>query len=76
VREIVDARVIPSYIRWFHDLRLTALALGGGKNASLGELIGTLGPSGSGCRADSQSPPRPTAISWIRTVSEAGSVRC
>ncbi|MBI1734310.1 MAG: phosphoenolpyruvate synthase [Candidatus Rokubacteria bacterium] len=35
-----------SYIRWFEDLRLTDLALVGGKNASLGELCGALGPAG------------------------------
>jgi pyruvate,water dikinase len=35
-----------SYIRWFRDLRLTDVALVGGKTASLGELYGELGAAG------------------------------
>jgi len=35
-----------SYIRWFRDLRLTDIALVGGKTASLGELYGELGAAG------------------------------
>ena len=35
-----------SYIRWFRELRLTDVALVGGKTASLGELYGELGAAG------------------------------
>ncbi|HXJ78403.1 MAG TPA: PEP/pyruvate-binding domain-containing protein, partial [Candidatus Methylomirabilis sp.] len=35
-----------TYIRWFRDIRLTDLALVGGKTASLGELYGELGAAG------------------------------
>jgi len=38
--------VASSYIRWFRDIRLTDIALVGGKNASLGELSGRLASVG------------------------------
>jgi pyruvate,water dikinase len=37
---------VTSYIRWFRELRLTDIALVGGKTASLGELYGELGAAG------------------------------
>jgi pyruvate,water dikinase len=33
-------------IRWFRDIRLADVALGGGKNASLGELYSALSEQG------------------------------
>ena len=38
------------YIRWFSDLTRHDVALVGGKNASLGEMLGTLSRRGQGCR--------------------------
>ena len=35
-----------NYIRWFEDIRLSDLPLVGGKNASLGEMLGALGDKG------------------------------
>ncbi len=35
-----------SYVRWFRDIRLDAVPLVGGKNASLGELYSSLSASG------------------------------
>jgi pyruvate,water dikinase len=37
---------VTSYIRWFRELRLTDVALVGGKTASLGELYAELGAAG------------------------------
>ena len=34
------------YIRWLKDLRMTDLAEVGGKNASLGEMLGSLADAG------------------------------
>ena len=34
------------YVVWLHDLRMADVARVGGKNASLGELIGELAPLG------------------------------
>lgn len=36
------------FIRWFEDLRKSDVAIAGGKNASLGELVSTLRPKGIG----------------------------
>ena len=35
---------------WFEELKREDVALVGGKNSSLGEMISTLGPKGTGCR--------------------------
>src|SRR5690606_10595779 len=44
--EMADASPDPRYVRWFDALRNTDVALVGGKNASLGELIRHLGGAG------------------------------
>ena len=55
-------------VMWFEDLGRGDVARVGGKNASLGEMVRSLGGEASACRRASPRPPTPTGASSTRTA--------
>ena len=57
-----------SHVIWFEKLGRDDVPRVGGKNASLGEMVGHLARKGCGCRPALRRPPMPIGNSSRRTI--------